>query len=251
MKQGRNFRSIILELVLLLSLLMATQAVSSEIKQKIFLVGSIETKQSFHGRWLELIYTEVFKRLGYSLKYEGYPAKRASRISDMGDADGEIHRVYDYGNKHSNVIRVEESHFSIYFSAYGVDPKIQLNGWESLRETNYNVGYRHGVKKTESKLPELVPKNQLRMAIKIEQGLRQVLAGRSEIFIDVQHVIEDSLKTDNKFKHSNLHRLGIMEETTAHAFLYKTHKSLAPKVSSVLKQMKKEGVIDKYRTMAE
>ena len=85
-------------------------------EDKILLVGSDNTKNSFHGRYAELVYTEVFRRMGYSLVYVGYPAKRSSYMSDSGKAAGEIHRVFSYGEKHPNLIRVDEPHNSIIFS---------------------------------------------------------------------------------------------------------------------------------------
>jgi len=41
-----------------------------------------------------------------------------------------------------------------------------------------------------------------------------------------------------------------MEDTSIHAFLYKKYKDLAPELSAVLKEMKKEGVIEKYIILA-
>lgn len=156
-----------------------------------------------------MIYTEAFRRLGYSLEYKGHSAKRASIMADTGDADGEIHRICKYGNKHPNLIRVDEQHFPIYFSAYGIDSSIQINGWESLRETDFKIGYRRGIYGCESILPELVPKNRLMQADTIEQGLRQVLVGRTKIFIGVQRVIEEFLKTEDVHKYSNFIEWGL------------------------------------------
>jgi len=226
------------------------EEVSKSYAKTITLVGTQSTKKSFHGRWLDLIYTEVFRRLGFQLNYEGYLAKRASKISDTGQADGEIHRVYDYADKHPNVVRVEEPHFSIHFSAYAIDPSIHLNSWEDLVEKNYKIGYRSGVKKTESKLPAILSENKILSAHSTRQGLRQVMKGRSNAFIDVESVIEDVLKNDTEFKNSKLHKVGVLEEITVHAYLHKKHKHLVTKVAEILKEMKQEGLIKKYKTLA-
>ncbi|MDE1463146.1 hypothetical protein [Spartinivicinus poritis] len=222
----------------------------AETKKIITLSGSIGTKNSFYGKWLTLIYTEAFKRLGYTLKYNGYPAKRSSQLSDQGIVDGEIHRVADYANKHPNLIRVEEPHFAIYFSAYGIDPNIKLDGWGSLKNNNYRIGYRRGVKRTESVLPTLLPPARLMISESSKQGLEQVAAGRTQVFIDVQQNITFQLNK-SQFQNVTFYRAGIMEKTPAHAFLHKKHKTLAPKLSVVLKKMRQEGLIEEYKAKAE
>lgn len=248
-------------IVIVLSLLgslfwLPTQAMSApapstgQPTKVISLVGTLGTKNAYHGKVLELIYREAFRRLGYDLNYTGYPAKRASYLSDRGEADGEIHRVADYGSKHPNVIKVDEPHFSIRFSAYGLDPNIKLNGWQSLTETSYTIGYRRGVKKCETILPELIPKKRLIIANSIEQGFRQVQGGRSKIFIDVQQNLSE-LTYSEEFRNAGFRPLGVMEVISVHAFLHKKHSSLVPKLSSVLKAMKAEGLVESYRAKAE
>lgn len=219
--------------------------------KKISMVSSKGTKDSYHGRLLNLIYTEAFKRLGIELEYEGYIAKRASWMSDSGMVDGELHRIRHYSDKHPNLIRVEEPYFSIYLAAYGVDPTIRLNDWKSLQGTQYTVGHRKGVKICETELPKYLEINKIMTPISIKQGLRQVINKRADLFIDVQAITEDMIKSDDELKDSNIQRVGIMEEISTHSFLHKKHRSLAPKVSTVLKDMKKEGLIEKFKKMAE
>jgi polar amino acid transport system substrate-binding protein len=224
--------------------------IATPVEKKIFLVGSNSTKQSFHGKYVELLYTEVFKRMGYQLTYEGYPAKRASHMSDSGEADGEIHRVFDYGEAHSNLIRVEEAHNSIFFVAYGTDLNIQIDGWQSLKNTDFMIGYRRGVKKCESELPRVTQDHQLMKAATARQGLDQIFRGRTKIFIGIKRNIEEAVKSDT-VKYQNFHQTGMMEETTVHLFLNKRMKALAPEIAATLRQLKEEGLTDKYKAMAE
>lgn len=216
----------------------------------ITMVGSDGAKASFHGRWLLLIYTEVFRRLGYAFEYKGYPAARASAISDAGQADGEIHRVPSYGDKHPELILVDEPHFMISFSAYSTNPAIKLDGWQSLSGTKLNVGHRLGIKKTETLLPAIVQPDYLQTAISVRQGIRQVMFKRTDIYIDVKANIEEVLMLD-EFNEVLLHNVGVMEEVPGHSFLHKKNKSLVLKVATTLKEMKKTGLIEKYRNMVQ
>ncbi len=237
---------IVIFLLVLFSSMNALSAPNSS--QEINLVGTNGTKNSSHGTLLTLIYTEAFKRLGYKLRYYSFPAKRASHLSDSGQVDGEIHRVANYGENHQNLIKVDESHFSINFSAYGIDTSVQLSGWDSLVDSSFIVGYRRGVQRCELILPMLLPKERLVIVNSTEQGLRQVLGGRSKIFIDVELLLNQLIEK-REFKKENLQKVGVMEKIDAHAFLHKRHVKLVPKLSSVLKEMKREGLINKYKSM--
>ena len=245
---GKAAQILLFAIVISWTSLMMTEVSGSELKP-IILSGSYATKNGFNGKALELIYTEAFKRLGYKLTYIGYPAKRSSALSDLGHVDGEIHRVNDYGKTHPNVIRVEESPFSIIFMAYGVDGSLQLNGWKSLQGGDYLIGHRLGVRKTDGMLPKFVAPNNLQRVSSVELGLKMVIGGRIKIYIDIKENIEGAISADSSLRLSELRPLGIMEEVTIHAFLHKKHEALVPQLSLVLKQMKKEGIIEKFISM--
>lgn len=204
---------------------------------------------NFLAKWLNMIYTEAFKRLNMEFVYKYTSPKRCMLLSDSGKVDGELWRVYDYNSAHPNLIRVDESPFSNRFCAYATAPDIKLNGWESLRGTDYKVDYRRGQKKTHEKLPDIVKKENLTMINHWTHGLKRLIAGRSDIYVDIEWTIKDALKAD-EFKDSNIYIVGVMETLSSHAFLHKKHKQLVPKLSDVLKEMKNEGLIEKYKAMA-
>ncbi len=216
-------------------------------KRTIYLVGTTGTKESRQGAWLELIYTEVFNRMNMNLSYEGYPAARASIMSDSGEVDGEIHRVVSYGNSHPNMIRVEENHFSLNFSAFSFDDSIRLDGWESLKETDYKVEYRRGVALTAIELSKVVRPENLSEITNILFALKKVQGGKVDIYIDVESVVEDILVENSYLTESGLKNVGIMESITVHCFLNKKNADLVPKIDEILRQMKEEGLIDKYK----
>ena len=47
----------------------------AESNKKITLCGTEGAKETFHGKWIFLIYQEAFKRLGYNLEYVEYKPK--------------------------------------------------------------------------------------------------------------------------------------------------------------------------------
>jgi hypothetical protein len=44
-----------------------------------------------------------------------------------------------------------------------------------------------------------------------------------------------------------IHKAGVMQMITAHAFLHKKHKSIAPRISQLLKEMKQTGEYQRIR----
>ncbi|MGD8834491.1 MAG: hypothetical protein PVI54_20425 [Desulfobacteraceae bacterium] len=177
------------------------------------------------------------------------PEKRASEYSDQGVTDGELTRVFDYNDKHPNLIRVAESHYTLRFLALTTSPDIRLREWESLRNTPYKVNYRHGVKKSEEILPRLVNNDRLEAVVHIDSGLKKLLEGRCDIYVDGESNLVEFLNSD-EFKNSGIRIAGVMETVTSHAFLHKKHTDIVSELSSVLKQMKDEGLFEKYRKLS-
>ncbi len=220
--------------------------------EKIVLIGSHDTKNSLHGRWLTLIYTEVFTRLGYEFEYIGEHSYLASRISDAGRVDGEINRVSLYQNSHPDMIRVEESHFPTILAAYAVAPGMRLNGWESLIGQSQRVEYRRGTKIAELGLTPVIPKNKLSKIYTTDQGLKRLITGRTDIYIDVEDIVTETIMRLNPeaFDPSRVYQAGIMARDTLHLYLHKKNAALVPKVDKALKALKKEGLIQDYKQRA-
>ncbi len=221
--------------------------------EKIVLAGSEGTKASFTGRWLNLTYTEVFRRLDYELEYVGYPNKRAAWMAEAGEVDGEIQRAASYKKITKNLLKVEEPCFSGNVAAYAVKPGIVLDGWESLKDTNYAVEYRRGSKLSEIALPAVVKPGKLSWITTVEQGLKRLIAGRTDIFIEQEYIVNETLgKLDkDKFDPSTVYQAGIMWTGSSYLFLHKKHAALLPKIAEVLKAMKQEGLIERYKEIAQ
>jgi hypothetical protein len=246
-------RQQVVSLWMIVALLVVALPSPSVAAEKIVLVGSEDTKTSFTGRWLNLIYTEVFRRLGYEFHYEGYPNERANVMAEDGDVDGEIQRAASYEKITKNLLKVEEPSFSVIVAAYAVTPGIVLHGWESLKETTYVVEYRRGSKVAENALPAVVTPENLSVISTVEQGLKKLIAGRTDIFIEQELVVAETLKTldPEEFAPSSVYQAGIMWTGASHVYLHKRHAALLPKIAEVLKAMKQEGVIEHYKDIAQ
>lgn len=220
---------------------------------KIILVGTEDADNLTEGRWLIDVYTEVFRRIGYQFEFQSYPVVRASKMADSGKVDGEMYRADDYSEEFQNLIRVDKSDLvAINLVAYSAKPEILLNGWDSLRNTEYKVEYRRGVKKIENRLSQVIKSENLSAINRVDQGLKKLIMGRIDIFVDAEIAVMDSLRKldPHKFDKYKVYRSGTMESIPLYMFLHKKHADLVPKVTEVLKTMQQEGLIAKLRNRA-
>ncbi|MES2126590.1 MAG: hypothetical protein V4463_04905 [Pseudomonadota bacterium] len=215
----------------------------------ITLVGSTTTWVSPQGPWLDLIYREAFRRLGYDFRFMNVPGKRASALSDAGEVDGEIHRVPGYGAAHPNLLLVDEPHFMGKFVAYAKRPIVLAPGWDSLKGTTYLIEYRLGSQRIEDMLRTRVDPARISTVGVPDQGLQKLAFGRSDLFIDVNYNV-DLLLEDARYREAGIHPVAVMEETGGYAFLHKKHAALVPRLVEVLQQMKREGLVDAYQKQA-
>lgn len=209
-------------------------------------LGTQKPLDSPSGTFLNLVYTEAFKRLGITFKYQHYPARRSTLLSDSGALDGELSRIHNYSERHPNLIRVEEPHWTSGFIAIGIDPSIHLDGWDSLRNQDFKVLYMAGIKGCEVNLPKVVPPKNLDVVMQNAHAYRMLLKGRADLYIGAEMDLMGDLESA-EFRSEPLKIVGVMEKFTGHAFLHQKHQALVPKLSAILKEMKKEGLLETYR----
>ena len=109
----------------------------AETAKKPLVMALVRAKTDYYGKWTELIYTEVFRRLGMEFVIKEYPMERANVMLDTGQIDGDLVRSPIHHEAYPGLVRVEESPFSINYTAFAADPTIQIDAWESLRDTPY------------------------------------------------------------------------------------------------------------------
>ncbi|MFT5701144.1 MAG: polar amino acid transport system substrate-binding protein [Desulforhopalus sp.] len=198
-------------------------------------------------KWVDLIYSEVFRRLDTKLRLVYYPLKRASKETNEGRVDGEPARIRTYNKLHRNLVRVEEPVFQMIVAAYKADLSIpKLNGWESLNNTDYSVAYPRGMKICENNLQEVIKPERLSNITETYQGLQMLALKRIDLYIDDVNSVSPFLKNGrNKIK-GMVHLAGIMQEVPLYMYVHKKHKSLAPKLAEVIREIKDMGLIEDY-----
>lgn len=200
-------------------------------------------------RFYELLYSEAFKRLGFTFTYKVYPSKRSSVMANDGEVDGEPQRAGNYADTYPNMIRVDEPSFTNRVVAFATDPSIRLNSWDSLRDTPYRVDYRIGSLISEQELPRRVDPKLLTAVPTVEQILKKLKFQRTDIYVDMEWAVLPVLQSA-EFKEAGIVRVGILSTNLSYPFVHKKHAALAPRLAVVLRQMKQEGVYDRLLKQA-
>ena len=202
-------------------------------------------------RWVDLIYSEVFRRLNINMTVVYHPLKRASIETSAGKADGEPARIYEYGTLYPDLVRVEESVFPMTVAAYTTDISIgELNGWKSLKNTNYLVEYPRGMKICESNLTKVIKPEFLSTISETSPGLEKLIRKRTDIYIDDVNSVLPLLHLHSSELQEKIHLAGIMEAVPLYMYVHKKHASLAPQLASILRELKAEGLIEQYHKIA-
>ena len=238
-----------LALLLLLPVSVHAEEVTAMPKQ-LTLAMPVTTATSVQGPWLELIYRDVFHRLGIEITILALPTKRASVMAQSGQVDGELHRSKAYGTDHPNMIRVEQSHFAARYAAYSKLADLHLaNEWTTLRDTELRVAYILGSVTASERLPALVAAEHLSTVTDARLGLRKIALDRIDVLVGLDLIIDPLLEQDD-IRPYGIRKAATLEEIDGYLYLQKKYAALAPKIASILAQMKREHLIEQYGKLA-
>lgn len=244
---------------LLAVLLVQPGSLRSQSQRPIVMVtGQPET--SYEGKWQRRAYQEAFRRLGLPLEVELMPAQRVTAMVDSGGVDGQFGRVRAYGDTHPEQMRVEEAFYEVGFALWasnpggdapvGNAPALTLQRLQDLTASNLIGVYRRGVELCERSLSPLVPAERLFSVAAEHDALRMLMAGRVDYFCEIDAALQNALQSP-EFKGAAVRPLfTIGDRIGIYPYLAKKNADLAPRLAAVLKAMKAEGVLERYRQEA-
>lgn len=216
-----------------------------------FVMGFDEDPRIFGSVWSLRIYTEAFRRLGIPLQPKFYPLARRAALGDEGAIDGDGARVYGWSTAHPNMVRVEESVMDLGFGMYTANPALRLQRMEDLPSSGLLAEYRRGILLCENALKPLLPAARLSDVTSEYQGLKKLVAGRTDVYCELDSVVRQALVSPELKGVTNIRKVFNVGILPTYPYLYKTHAELAPRLAATLKQMKAEGLIEAYRLEAE
>lgn len=217
---------------------------------KPFIIASDGDPEGFGFRYATLVYEDAFRRLGIPVKIETYPLARRSALAAEGAIDGEDSRVAAYASAHPELIRVDESIFDITFTVYSANPALVAQRVDELPKTSM-IEYRRGILICENELRKSIPPERLSTITTSEQGIRKLLAGRSDAYCDVDFQADTAMNSLELKGASNVRKLFNIAVLPTYPYLFRRHAELAPRLAAMLKKMKAEGLLTRYRNEAE
>jgi DNA-binding transcriptional LysR family regulator len=208
-----------------------------------FVMGTTRPEDSLVGQWLRQVYVEAFRRLNIPVRFEVHPVMRLPVLLSQGELDAEMVRGRDFADKLPDVIRVEESVWDSVFALYAANPALTLKRLQDLPATGWRGAVPRGLVECERVLASLLPKENLIDVQITEQAVQMVAAGRADFVCGIDVVVLAAAPAG-----SRMHKLAdIGEPVPLYAFVNRKHADLAPRLAAVLRQMKAEGLIDRYR----
>lgn len=219
-------------------------------QQAPFVLGTSQDADTLAGKMQRRIYGEAFSRLGMPLQLVVMPLQRLSAATDQGQIDGDVARVHGYANAHPELVRVEEPVYDVIWALYATNPALRLDRAEDLRSLPLRATFLRGAAVCERALKALMPPERLMDVTSDQQGFSMLRLGRSDL-----HCTADlsaiTLQHSAEFRGIDiLRRVADIGTFALHTYLHRRHAELAPRLGAVLRQMRAEGLIERYRAEA-
>ncbi len=235
----------------LINFLAANNNWAKSVQEKQALLFSIHQPENTQiYRWMYLVYNDLFSRLDMSVTLVYLPPKRATAYARLGKIDGQVGRMASYAEEVGNQIKVNETIYSLDMVAY-VRRSANLKhfeGWKSLANKGLKVDYLRGIAIAVKNLTPLITPTDLKMVDTLKQGFLRIKEGRVDVFVASNHSAEPILSSF-EYKEDISHG-GVLESVGFYPHLHVRFRELVPLIANAIKEMKKEGLIDKYQQQA-
>ncbi|MDO6687294.1 MULTISPECIES: substrate-binding periplasmic protein [unclassified Agarivorans] len=192
-----------------------------------------------------IVLDAVYKKLGLSIDVNSLPAKRAQSEASNGLLDGEVMRIWSYGERNSQLIRVPTPYYSLNTTAfYLTERDLAVATLSDLAQ--YKLVIVRGVKHTADVTASFSEVEQLRNTDKL---LEFVSRGRADVAL--------TNKMDGLIA---LERLKLNEQITSSAplavfplyhYIHRREFHLVKKVDKVIQDMLKSGELAQVIEQAE
>jgi hypothetical protein len=191
------------------------------------------------------VYTEAFRRLGLPVEFAAYSLSRRAALAEEGTIDGEMARVRAYGDAHPRLVRVEEPVYDFSFALYSARPGLRLARLDDLVGKGWSVEYRRGILLCQQELERRIPRDHLSDVATPEQGVRKLVDGRTDLYCDLDEFLVEAVARP-EFQGRPVRRVLRFATLPTYAYLGERHAALARRLAAVLKQMRAEGLLERY-----
>lgn len=190
--------------------------------------------------FLDLLYRELFARLGIAFEIQPLPAERALQNANAGIDDGEICRIAGLESTYPNLVHTTEPVMQYQMAVFSRERNFPVSGPESLLP--YELGIVTGWKileRTTRQHPSRI------MVDSVDQLFRMLDQGRVEIAL-IERLV--GMETINRLGIKGI-RILSSPFLSGDWFLYlhKKHHGLIPRIDAELRKMKQDGTYERIR----
>lgn len=194
-----------------------------------------------------IVMAEVYQQLGLRLEVEMMPGLRAQKAANDGLVDGEIMRIFSYGDETPNVIRVPTPFYTVKTVAY-INHKSKIDIRDKSDLIDYKIVIVRGVKHTDVITKDL-PGHNIKMMSEPESIMAYLQKGRADI------ALTNPLEGELAIKKLGYIDLVLIDHPLAsfplHHYVHKRNANLVPLIDLKLKQLIKNGEMSVLLQKAE
>lgn len=187
-----------------------------------------------HDGVLDLLYAELFRRVGLQVEIQLSSAERGLLNASNGIDDGDVCRVLGIDQSYPNLVRVPEKIMNYQMSVFTRRASFAVQGAASLKP--YDVGILTGWKVLERMITDS------HGLVKLETGA-QLFAMLDKDRIDV--AVIEKLEGLHFVQSMGLQGIHVMQPPLVEGewflYLHKKHAALAPRLAEELRKMKQDG----------
>jgi len=217
----------------------------------VFVMATDAEEDTYYGIWLRRVYGEALRRQGLKLEAVIANNRRSALLASQGQIDGDMVRAPSYGASHPELVMLEAPMYPVNFSLYARAATPDVARMSDLRTAKGTVVYRKGVLICERLMKNLLPPDRLVEVSTAESALGMLKRGRARFYCEVDSLMTNTLTPAAVNKGLSAFKLfDIGSPMLLHGFVQQRHAELAARLSDTLKQMKDEGLFDKYRAEA-
>lgn len=188
--------------------------------------------------FLDLLYKELFGRLGIAFEIQALPAERCLQNANAGIDDGDVCRIADLVNIYTNFVRTNETVMQYNHAVFSKDKVFEVKGSESLKP--YSVGIVTGWKIVERNTKDTSSRFMVDSA---DQLFHMLDNGHIDVAIIEQMV---GLETVSRLDIKGVKLLSPpLLSGDWFLYLHKKHSHLIPRIDEELRKMKNDGTYDR------
>jgi polar amino acid transport system substrate-binding protein len=185
------------------------------------------------------IVAEACRRAEIPVRLVILPSERAMQNADQGIDDGNYVRIAGLERLYPNLIMVPEPVSEFLFTAFTKDPAImRVDGWNGLKP--YHVGLINGWKIVEANTTGV----RTRTGVKNEEALFALLEkGRVDVAVLDLYT---GLEAVRSLGYQGMRALSPpLERRQMYIYLNRRHENLVPKLAAALRDMKRDGTMER------